>query len=230
MALTPDQLTAIDRHLRKENWLLNEDLIAELTDHYIAGLDDRMAAGMTFDAALREVHTGFGGRKGLLKMEEEYQMQKARRSMMDEWCKVKTFFSGSRLAITLGVFTVLYYLNTDDHYQDTVSSFLAFIGLPVQISLGGAVFAGAIRNWVWYDRGIADKQIAVPSLTPFVRTFGISYGSSALIAITTAHLSGIVWSTLHILTVTLTQTLAIIYMMGIFIAVRCLFIKKAKIA
>jgi hypothetical protein len=66
--LTPAQLTAIDQHLRKENWLLNEDLITELTDHYINGISDRLASGMAFDVALQEIHTGFGGRKGLLKM------------------------------------------------------------------------------------------------------------------------------------------------------------------
>ncbi|WP_256366029.1 hypothetical protein [Spirosoma sp. KCTC 42546] len=41
--LTPIQLSAIDNHLRKENWLLNEDLITELTDHYINSIDEKLA-------------------------------------------------------------------------------------------------------------------------------------------------------------------------------------------
>lgn len=71
MSLTPAQLSAIDQHLRKENWLLNEDLIIELTDHYINGVSDRLAQGMAFDVAIREIQRNFGGRKGLLAMEEE---------------------------------------------------------------------------------------------------------------------------------------------------------------
>ncbi|WP_461066887.1 hypothetical protein [Spirosoma horti] len=70
--LTSAQLSTIDQHLRKENWLLNEDLIAELTDHYIQGISERLDQGMEFSVALRDIHTGFGGRKGLLKMERHY--------------------------------------------------------------------------------------------------------------------------------------------------------------
>ncbi len=77
MALTADQLQAIDRHLRKDNWLLNETLIAELTDHYIAGIDEQMIAGVSFEKALTEVHAGFGGRKGLLTLEEKFEEKPA---------------------------------------------------------------------------------------------------------------------------------------------------------
>lgn len=58
MNLTQDQLTAINRHPRKENWLPNEDLIAELTDHYANGISDRLARGVPFDTAIEHVHTG----------------------------------------------------------------------------------------------------------------------------------------------------------------------------
>lgn len=72
MALSPDQLAAIDHHLRKENWLLNEGLIDELSDHYANAIAESLAEGIPFDLAIVDVHKGFGGRKGLLKMEEEY--------------------------------------------------------------------------------------------------------------------------------------------------------------
>ena len=230
MKLTSDQLVAINRHLRKENWLYIENLIAELTDHYVVGLEDRIANGMTFDAALHDIHASFGGRKGLLKMEEAYQVQKDRRSVMHEWCKVRTFFSGNRLAVTLGVFAVLYYMNGSASYQSVVGSLLRFIELPLQVSLMSAVFAGAVQNWVWYDRGVADKPLAVPALTPFVKIYGLSYVSLVLIAFITVHLNGPMWSTLHVLTITLAQTLAITYMIGILVALRTLFIKKIKTA
>ena len=229
MNLTPDQLAAIDRHLRKENWLLNEDLIAELTDHYAAGLEDRMANGTIFDAALREVHTSFGGRKGLLKMEEGHQVQRSRRLMLDERREVKTFFSGKRRAVTLGVFALLYILNTSGTYRDVVSSFMNFSEFAVLSSLAGMVFAGAIHNWVWYDRRVTDKPFAVPALTPFVKIFGLCYVSAgALAGFTTAHSSGTLWPVLHLLAITFTQTLSFTCVMGIFIAVRKVFVKKTK--
>ena len=70
--LTPDQLTAIDYHLRETNSLTNEALILELTDHYTNALNERMASGVTFETALTDVQQAFGGRKGLQKMERQY--------------------------------------------------------------------------------------------------------------------------------------------------------------
>ncbi|MEZ0538356.1 hypothetical protein [Fibrella arboris] len=71
--LTPAQLALIDKHLRSDNWLLNNDLIAELTDHYVDAITDKLAQNVPFELALQDVHRSFGGRKGLLKMEETYQ-------------------------------------------------------------------------------------------------------------------------------------------------------------
>lgn len=51
--LTSDQFKAIDLHLRKENWLLDEELIAELTDHYAAGINERTARELSFTGAPR---------------------------------------------------------------------------------------------------------------------------------------------------------------------------------
>ena len=96
MALSPDQLQAIDQHLRKANWLLNEDLITELTDHYVAGIEDHLTQGVSFESAVTAVHTGFGGRKGLLKMEEEYQKQKYRAVGRLEWQTIRLFVIGPR--------------------------------------------------------------------------------------------------------------------------------------
>lgn len=108
MKLTPDQLAAIDHHLRKENWLLNEDLIAELTDHYVAGLEDRIANETTFKAALRDVHTSFGGRKGLLKMEKEYQVQTAKSNGRLVRQLFLSYFQRPRLSITFTLFAGVY--------------------------------------------------------------------------------------------------------------------------
>lgn len=75
--LTPAQLTLIDKHLRSDNWLLNNELIAELTDHYVDAISDKLAENVPFDLAIQDVHRSFGGRKGLLKMEENYQKTQA---------------------------------------------------------------------------------------------------------------------------------------------------------
>lgn len=122
MTFTTEQKTAIDRHLRKENWLLNEELIAELTDHYAEGIDERLTNGMSFEAALREVHAGFGGRKGLLKMEEGYQQQQFYRFDRVEWDLVKSLLYGSRWYVSVGLFISFFGLNTWLGHRGTVES------------------------------------------------------------------------------------------------------------
>lgn len=72
--MTPDYqpINIIDQHLRQANRLVNDELIAELTDHYVASISERMAQGLSFDAALQEIYAGFGGRKGLRDLERQY--------------------------------------------------------------------------------------------------------------------------------------------------------------
>lgn len=70
--LTPAQLATIDYHLRETNLLTNEELILELADHYTTAILERMEQGMTFETALNETQQAFGGRKGLQKMERQY--------------------------------------------------------------------------------------------------------------------------------------------------------------
>jgi hypothetical protein len=72
MNLDSQSLNPIDRHLRQENRLINEDLIAELTDHYIVGISERMKQGLSFGVALQEIYANFGGRRGLRVMERQY--------------------------------------------------------------------------------------------------------------------------------------------------------------
>ncbi len=117
--LTLDQLNQIDLHLRKENWLLNEDLIAELTDHYAAGIDERMAHGLSFTDALCAVHTDFGGRKGLLKMEEEAQKQQGRKYHRQEWQLIRSFTQGSRWYVSVCLFAAVISLNAYSGYYET---------------------------------------------------------------------------------------------------------------
>ncbi len=70
--LTPTQFKLIDKHLRHDNWLINNDLIAELMDYYVDAISAKLAEGMPFELALQDVYYSFGGRNGLLTMEENY--------------------------------------------------------------------------------------------------------------------------------------------------------------
>lgn len=170
--LTHAQLTAIDQHLRKENWLLNEDLITELTDHYINGISDRLAQGMAFDIALREIHTGFGGRKGLLKMEEEYQVQRYRKLGQLEWQLISSFMDGSRRPITAGLFVVLYTVNTYLDVEDTVKTGLAvgflFVTFSVLVSIAKGIFV------IYQNRHEVSQVVMQPSSPVFIVTYLLS--------------------------------------------------------
>jgi hypothetical protein len=112
MALTPKQLTAIDRHLRKENWLLNEELIAELTDHYAVGIDERLARGLDFDTAIGEIHRDFGGRKGLLELEEDKLKSRSRTINLELRKLITSYAQPPRLSLTILVFGFSYWITT----------------------------------------------------------------------------------------------------------------------
>lgn len=104
MALSPDQLAAIDRHLRQENWLLNESLVAELTDHYATAIVESLAQGIPFDLAIVDVHKGFGGQKGLLKMEEEYALGQYQQSRKVFKQVFRSYFRPVRIVLTSCLF------------------------------------------------------------------------------------------------------------------------------
>ncbi len=148
MNLTPDQLITIDRHLRKENWLLNEELIAELTDHYVTGISDRMAQGQAFGEALIEVYKGFGWRKGLLKMEEDFQNSQARGNVRAIKTLFLNYFQLPCIGVTLLIFTVFYtlvllYKVSSGHFSPDWLTYPALLGMCVVYILA---FVHLIRN------------------------------------------------------------------------------------
>jgi len=106
--LTPAQLTLIDKHLRSDNWLLNNDLIAELTDHYVDAITDKLAQHVPFDLALQDVHRSFGGRKGLLTMEENYIKAQAHTNSRVYRDAFKKAFQLPGLGYTLLVWAICY--------------------------------------------------------------------------------------------------------------------------
>ena len=105
------QAALIDKHLRSDNWLLNNDLIAELTDYYQESIATYIAGGKTFDEALRAVHADFGGRPGLLAMEESFvvaQQQDTVRLLKEA---LLSYFRWPRLPFTLAVVALVVYLS-----------------------------------------------------------------------------------------------------------------------
>ncbi|MBO0949854.1 hypothetical protein [Fibrella forsythiae] len=106
--LTPAQLTLIDKHLRSDNWLLNNDLIAELTDHYADAISDKLAQNVPFEVALQDVHRSFGGRKGLLNMEENYQKTQAQTNSRVYRDAFKKAFQLPGFGYTLLVWAICY--------------------------------------------------------------------------------------------------------------------------
>lgn len=170
--LTPAQLSTIDQHLRKENWLLNEELIAELTDHFIDGICERLNQGMEFDVALRDVHSGFGGRVGLLKMEEEYQTQKARRVSAVEWTLVRSFMQGSRWPWSVCLFIGMYILNALLGQEETIQSGLGIGFFYVSLS----VLINVVRSIVFFYRNRREVNYAVrlPSSPVYIIAYGLS--------------------------------------------------------
>ena len=230
--LTPDQLQAIDQHLRKENWLLNEDMITELTDHYINGISERTAHGMAFDVALREIHRDFGSRKGLLAMEETYQTQKARQISLDEWREVQTFFTGKRVTITLCVFITLYYLNTVTNQQETINSFFYFSQGIVIAASSGAWLLSMIQGLKAYkhDRSANVGTFFSRTSMSFILLYALCYifllSSKFLAPYVNAQLS----ASLQPWIATLIQTMVAAYFMGSVLALRKVFSKTPKLA
>ncbi|QDK77814.1 hypothetical protein EXU85_04085 [Spirosoma sp. KCTC 42546] len=224
--LTPAQLTAIDNHLRKENWLLNNDLIAELTDHYAVGIEDRLDKGMAFDTAILELHSGFGGRKGLLKMEEEYQRQKALQLSLMEWQLIRSFMYGSRWFIGLGAFIVLIILNIYLGQQETVESALGAGFLFVTSS----VFGNLLRSIIFFyqNRNEVNAASLQPNSTLYISAYILSL--SLLLAnkyLFPTYSLGLSSNSILLLN-TLLETLCLIYYIAIAIALRQFLLNGRK--
>ncbi|GAB3026781.1 hypothetical protein [Spirosoma pulveris] len=222
--LTPAQLTAIDQHLRKENWLLNEDLISELTDHYINGITDRLAQGMAFDMALREIHTGFGGRKGLLKMEEDYQVHNHRKLVQLEWQFVRSFMHGAKWPFTACLFVGLYAVNSYTGEENIVRTGLSFGFLFVTISVLASV---AQSLYFFYrNRNEVNQAIGQPSSPVYITAYLLAMSLLLLNKYgLTKYGSGLPVSAILLLE-TLLQTLCFVYYAAIALAMRHILLKE----
>ncbi len=221
--LTPDQFNQIDQHLRKENWLLNEDLITELTDHYAAGIDERMAHGLSFTDALRAVHTDFGGRKALLKMEEEAQKQQWRKYHRQEWELIRSFTQGPRWYIGAGLLISMLLLNTIVGQYDTLKSAYA-----VGFGLVGSVVVGHYLEKLIlsfkYNRSIATLQLTSSPvfISLYVLTAALLLADKYVLPAYRLTLS----TDLIVVLVTVIETLVLVYLSVGLVLIRRVFLDE----
>ncbi len=107
--LSPTQLTAISRYLKKSG-IIYEEVHDELIDHFINAIDAKMANQMHFDEALIDVGRQFGGRKGLTFIQT--QRNKASNQQYNQ--NLRQYLSRSvrwpNLPLTLTVVWMLYTL------------------------------------------------------------------------------------------------------------------------
>lgn len=105
--LTLENKYHIDEQLRQENLLTNEDLIAELTDHYSIALDEQLQNGTNALVALTAINADFGGRKGLQKLERQYNRVTFHRYEQFWWQSIMNQFKANRVICLLVLGTVV---------------------------------------------------------------------------------------------------------------------------
>ncbi len=222
--LTTDQLAAINRHLRKDNWLLNEELITELTDHYANGITEAMEQGQSFDNALAAVHHSFGGRKGLLAMEETYQTEKAKHLDTMVWREVRRMMQGDRWPLVPLTLCTVLVLNTVAGASDMVDSFFTiaiwYVSFTVLLAMATAAIA-LLRP--------ATMSVTAPTPSFFIFAYGLGL---ALLAINKYWLSGLLAHNAREITLminTLLQTLCVVYYIAIILSMRKFFFPKKGI-
>lgn len=110
MNLTIDQLAAIDWQLRHKRLLQNEELIAELTDHFAVAISEQMMVGQSFNEAGETVMTMFGGWVGLVKLQKDYVQAQNRAAWATFGRVALSYLITPRLLLTLLLLVSTYYL------------------------------------------------------------------------------------------------------------------------
>ena len=168
MNLTTAQLAAIDRHLRQDNWLLNDALIAELTDHYAVAVAEKIATGVVFETAMREIDASFGGKYGLSALERHY-VQASNKSAWKKYRQIAVkYLLLPRLLVIgivyLGLQKLINYYGLDGF----LLLWIPFIGAKVLVSLPFTKWIPAQSRFDWRNR-------------PFQRYFQRKYSGNQLI-------------------------------------------------
>lgn len=137
--LLPEHTYEIDYFFRTVLRLSNEDLIAELTDHFSASIEEQMDRGITFPESLHTIFSDFGGRKGLQQMERQYNSITFRQ--FDKVWKeaILSQFHTPNLWVTVAVYVGVFALSffIEQPQGEKVTTF--FEGFPTGMLMGGMV-------------------------------------------------------------------------------------------
>lgn len=139
--LLPEHNYELDYFLRQVLLLTNEDLIAELTDHFSISIEEQMSRGKNFPMALHDAFEAFGGREGLQRMERNYNTITFRRfdGIWKECIQLQ--FKTPNLWVTLAVYIGVFALSLFAEKPQGEKVNLFFEGFPTGLLLGGMIVA-----------------------------------------------------------------------------------------
>ena len=115
MKLTENQKENIRLHLVEWNELKDNELIDELTDHYITCIESKLDEGKAFEDAKKEIYMSFGGMWGIKKMEEKRQSDHNGRVYKIFKSTFLSYFSSPKM-LTFVVLGVLSMFLTNNHF------------------------------------------------------------------------------------------------------------------
>ena len=145
MKLTKEQITYIDDYL-KHHKVKYWDIRIELLDHIVTTVEEKLAAGISFDDALIEVHESFGnsmkmfwnsgieygifangdGYKNLIEDKRNSLHKNYRRLVKKEWI---SFFKSFNILVPYGILVIIFIFL----YQNLPSKIFAIFALSVPL-------------------------------------------------------------------------------------------------
>ena len=149
MNLTHDQLAAIDWQLRHKHLLHNEELIAELTDHFAIAISEQMAIGQSFDEAGETVMSIFGGWDGIVQLQKEFVNAQNRAAWTTFGRVALSYLTIPRLLLTLLLLSGTYYLLQT--YWKLAFYGLGLLHIALYIIVGYGPNAMNSQTWSWKD-------------------------------------------------------------------------------
>ena len=108
--LNPQQTDTILAELKKAG-IKYQEVYEELVDHYTSAIEVKVQEGTTFDQALQEVHTEFGGNKGVKHIEECYNKQLFKFYRNLHLQNLRLHFQWPQVLVTLCMGTLVYALS-----------------------------------------------------------------------------------------------------------------------
>jgi hypothetical protein len=101
--MTQAQHSQISTFLTQTCGLIETAFIQEMTDHFVASIEERMADSFSFEKALELTLDDFGGPKNLQKLEWAYRKVFLKSQIRDWWVLVKRQFAKPKRVRTLAV-------------------------------------------------------------------------------------------------------------------------------